>query len=339
MLGSVSSDNTGIYLYSSIDEKIYLVSTDISSSFDFSALDLASTDAVSPITDKSELSGYVEDGSLLSFDKLSVSGNKFDKPVAVRSLSEDEASKTGMAYKVIEPVDRFADADSIELLLSAFTSGISVSGVYSFDTDAASLRTFRLDDPDYILTLTLGQHSFTYKFSLCDDGFYAVFGDGMNTIKKVSSSAVQFLSLKSDDIYNKMVYLRSISEIKNMTFSFGEEEYSFDISENGEDAEEKYTVYYGKKRITSDYFQNFYMHFVSLSVFDFSSGSGDLAEMTVKITDNEDKVQTIVFYKSSATDYLCFVDGAALGRVTASSYNELVSDIKAVSKNKDVEDR
>ena len=61
--------------------------------------------------------------------------------------------------------------------------------------------------------------------------------------------------------------------------------------------------------------------------------------MTVKITDNDGALQTLAFYKTSATEYSCSMSGEPLGKITASVYNNLLSDIKSVSENKDVEDR
>ena len=159
----------------------------------------------------------------------------------------------------------------------------------------------------------------------------------MNTVKKISPSAAQFLTLGETDFYNKLVYLRSISEVKNMTFSFSGESYSFDISENGEDEDEKYTVLYGDKSIKSQYFQNFYMHFVGMTLIDFSSyKNAPSPDMTVKITDNGGAVQTLAFYKASATEYYCSIDNTPIGKITSATYNKLVNDIKTVSQNKDV---
>ena len=337
-LGSVSPDNSGIYLYCSVDEKIYLVSLDMLDSFEFTALDLANTDAVAPLSDKTELSSYFENGQLTSFDKLTVSGSNFMRPIEIHTLGEDEES-IGFTYKVTSPVNRYADMNNIGTILAPFASGISVSGVYSLDTDAASLNAFGLNNPDIILSLMLGKQTFTYKFALQSDGSYALFGDGMNTIKKISPSSAEFLSINEDDLYNKLVYIRNISELKNMTFKTDGKVYSFDISENGEDADEKYTVIYGDKTIKSQYFQNFYMHFISLSLIDFSSGNLKNADMTVEITDNSSKTETLGFYKASATEYYCVLDGTPIGKITASSYNKLLSDLKTVSENKDVGDR
>ena len=81
------------------------------------------------------------------------------------------------------------------------------------------------------------------------------------------------------------------------------------------------------------------MHFMSLSLIDFSSGNLKNADMTVKITDNSSKTETLGFYKASATEYYCVLDGTPIGKITASSYNKLLSDLKTVFENKDVGDR
>ena len=334
ILGDKSPDNFGRYLYCSVDEKIYLVSEDVAESFVFTALDLASTDAVPPISLSTKNDKYVdENGVLTSFDKLVISGSRFKQPITIVPNDQD----VGFAYKTIAPISRYADDTKVSSLFGAFSSGISVSGVYSFDTDINAQKQYGLDNADMVLEITVAGESFTYRFALQDDGFYALFGGGMNTIKKVSSSSAEFLSLDETGVYNKLVYIRNISELKNMTFNFERTTYSFDISENAEDSEEKYTVYYGKKLIKSENYQNFYMQFVSMSLVDFSAGNLKQADLTVKITDNSGAVETLSFEKASATEYYCFTDGKPLGKITSATYNKLVNNIKTVSQNKNVE--
>lgn len=336
--GAVSPDNSGIYLYSSIDEKIYLVSPETAESFVFAELDLAGTDSVPAVSVNTKDENYVdENGGLISFDTLEISGSKFSKPITVIPVSDGD--NVAYAYKVISPVKKYAETETVSYMFGAFSSGMSVSGVYSLETGAQALKEFGLDNPDMVLKLSVAGQSFTYKFASQQDGFYALYGDGLNTVKKVSSSALQFLEVDETKIFNKTMYIRSITEIKNMTFITKEGEYSFDITENAEDAEESFTVLLGEKRIKSDYFQNFYMHFVSISLVDFSYKPDGDAVMTVKITDNDGALQTLAFYKTSATEYSCSMSGEPLGKITASVYNNLLSDIKAVSENKDVEDR
>ena len=214
LFGAASPDNSGIYLYSSVDEKIYLVQMSVYESFEFSVLDLANIESVSPLSENSEVAGFFKNGNLTSFDELSVSSSGFSEKIIIKLLSDEEASKFGFSYKVISPNERFADTSAVDSLLSAFTSEITVSGVYSFNTDSADMSTFGLDDPDFAVSLLLGGHKFTYKFALQSDGFYALFGDGMNTIKKVSASSARYLSLEAIDFYNKAVYIRPLSEIK-----------------------------------------------------------------------------------------------------------------------------
>ena len=172
LFGLVSPDNSGIYLYSSLDEKIYLVSLDAADSFDFTDVDLANTDSVPSLADNAELGSYFENGSLTKLDKLTVSGSKFMYPIDIINTQDDL-----FPYKVISPVKRNADSEKITSLLTPFTSGISVSGVYSLSTDTAAQKAFGLYNADFIVSLTLGKQAFTYKFALQSDGFYAAFGE------------------------------------------------------------------------------------------------------------------------------------------------------------------
>ena len=338
ILGGVSPDNSGIYIYSSLDQKIYLASIDLADSFMFEALDLANTDSVPAISISTSNDKYTnEDQMLIAFDRLEISGGNFKDTVVLVPVEDEGDISSLLSYKVISPVKRYANVENVTSAFGAFTSGITVSGVYSFDTDAVAQKAFGLDSPDMVLKLTVADETFTYKFKLNEDGNYAFFGDGMNTIKKISPSAIAFINFSETDFYNKSVYLRSIFDIKNMEFLYNGNSYGFKIANIGDDSDRELSVHYGEKEITTEYFQNFYQQFVSLSISDFSADTvNGEAELTVKIEDNNSKTDTLQFFKTSATEYTCSLDGVTLGKITANSYSKLINSLKKVSENKDV---
>ena len=337
-VGDVSPDNTGVYLYSSIDKKIYLAPLSVSESFVFTDLDLAGTGDVPAITVDTDSEDYFDgNGNLSSFDKLEISGARYERNIVIEQVGEEDGDTVTFAYKVVSPVKRFAETEAVTRLFGAFSTGISVAGTYSLDVDDKILQELGFDNPDVVLTLTVDKQTFTYKFVLQDDGYYALGGDGISTVKKVSASAAAFLDTEETDIYNKLAYIKSISEVKNMTFDIKDKSYGFSIKENADDDEEKFTVYYGKKLIKSENFQNFYMHFISLSLMDFSYKDGGETALTVTITANDGKTDILTFNKASATEYYCSLSGEPLGKITASSFNKLLSDLETVSNNEDVE--
>ena len=336
-VGELSPDKAGVYLYSSYDDKIYLVSETEVSDFEFTLLDLANTDAVLPVTSLADLGDYAQDGTLMMFDSLTVSGSRFMYPITVTQIPEEDLSKVGFAYRIVSPMSRYGSQQTIDSVFAAFSSGISVSGVYSFETDAAALKEFGLNNPDIVFTLHANGVTFTYLFALQEDGNYAMFGSGLNTVKQISPTAAEYLSFEENDFYNKSVYIRYISELKNMTFITADGTYSFDISENPEGAEEPYDVNLGDKHIDSENYQNFYMEFVSMALVDFSTELSGGSELTVKILDVDGKTETLEFFRSSATEYCCAYNGEMLGRITSATYNKLLSNLKTVSENKNVE--
>ena len=91
--------------------------------------------------------------------------------------------------------------------------------------------------------------------------------------------------------------------------------------------------------ITSDYFQNFYADFVSLSYIDFSSDGSTApgeTDMTIIITDNEGKHYSIKYDRVTANTYNCYINGKQTGRIAASDYSDFVSKLRTVSEDKDV---
>lgn len=320
-------------------DDIYLVDSSAVSSFDFELLDLANTTAFAAASFEADISDYSgDDGTLTSFDKITVSGGNFPEKVIIVPVESESELSAYLSYEVISPTHRYAE--NVDSLLSLFNSGLTVSGAYSFDVSASSLAAVGLDNPDIIISIELAGEKKTYKMSRVDDENFAVINDESVMIKKVSASNISFASYKAEDFYSTWVLMQSINEISNFTLSYQGTDYSFDIVyDDSEDAEETYVITHNGNKITAQYFQNFYQLFVGLTCSDFTVEKLSAEpEITIKLTFSENGAsKTLDFVKCGETKYQYSIDGEAFGKVTSSSLNKLIKNIKLVSQNKDVQ--
>ena len=339
--GQKSYDGLGYYTSVSGTDGIYLVEESLFTSLDFTLLDLADTSSISGIDTSSLSSDYVTESNgtktLSSFDSITVTGKNFPQPLVI-APNTDEKLSAYIPYAVTSPENRLADG--VDAIVTLFNSGLTVSGAYSFDVAPATLKKFGLDQPYLTITLKAGSASRTFKISAAQsDGGYAVIADDSKIVKKVEASSLSFIDSTAQSFYGKYIYMSSINELSNMTFTGNGFSYSFDIVyDDSEDAEEEYVITLNGNKLTASYFQNLYQAFVGLTASDFdtSQSSGE-PTLSIKLTYSSDgSTRTVDFYPSSATKSVFKTDGKAMGRIGTSELNRFIKQIERVASGKDV---
>jgi hypothetical protein len=199
-----------------------------------------------------------------------------------------------------------------------------------------SLKKFRLDKPDIILSMSINSQVKTFKISMVDDVYCAVINEDSKQIKKVALTALTVSDLKIEDCYNKWIFMEQIKELSNFTLNTDGKVYSFDIEYNADDEENEYVITCNGKKIAASKFQDFYGEFSILKTADFSTVTVNPApSATINITflvDGE-KVK-LDFYKVSETKYQYSKNGVAMGKISSLDYNKLIKNIKSVSQDK-----
>lgn len=338
LIGADSPDNTGVYLKLSTDDKIYLVESSVKESFEFDALSLAATDSAPGITVTDDMEKYKgEDGTLMTFDTITVKGKNFPETV-VLAPNTDETLSQYAAFMTTAPTKRIAD--KVDSLFAIFKSGTSVSGAYSFDTSAAGQKKLGLDKPDFEATMKAGPQTYTYRFKQQGDGGYAVWFTGCKLIGKVDGSSLEFLTYETSDFYASWVCLQNINELSNFTIKTPEKTYSFGIVyDDSEDAEEDYVITYNGKKLVADYFKNFYQHVISLSCSDYNiestSGEPDVS-IIFTYSDTSKKPTAVEFRKVSETRYQYRIDGIDMGKVTATSLSKILREVEKVAAGEEI---
>ncbi len=283
-----------------------------------------------------------EDGSLVSFDKLTVSGkNLSDEVVFEANANKEIANMVG--YVVTSPSMRIAQ--NAEYVLAIFKSGLSVDGAYAFDVSEKALKKFGLDKPDFMATLEVAGKTMTYKFKLQKDGNCAVIADGAKVISKVSVTTdlsgegkvllSNLLEYTVTDFYAFWISLYNIADISDFNVNVEGKDYNFAIKANeDEESEDNYIIKLNGKKIDCQSFQYLYQWFITMNCSDFNVDDLDSnPEMTVKFSFNKKnyKDSVIEFRRSGASRYQYKVDGIDMGKTTSAEVNKFVKYLKKVA--------
>ena len=334
LIGDTAYDQNNCYIKLVDTDKIYLTSIDIKDTLDFEALDLASTDdlpafKVTDDIDDKYLSG---DGDLASFDSITVSGKNFSKNLVIKPNNNEVFAKYGIyPYLISSPSNRIANDETVPEVFSLFTNGLSVSGAYSFDVKAATLKKFGLDKPDFMATLSVEGKTMTYKFALQKDGDYAVVCDKSKLISKVAVDTISFVEYELSDFYSTFVSLFTVTTLDSFEIKVGDKEYKFNITATKKDDDTEYTVSYNGKSISWDKFTDFYQNVATLPCSDFTiqsvKGNPDYT-FTFNFNKENGGGKTVTkFYKVSDTRYQYSTDGINLGKVTSYSLKKIIESV------------
>ncbi|MBE6780941.1 MAG: DUF4340 domain-containing protein [Ruminococcaceae bacterium] len=337
IVGAKSPDGSGVYVKLSGKETIYLVSGAIDEDLTFTALDLANTNAIAALTLPSGNDKYLTNGTISSFDSLTISGKNFSEKVVIKP-NPDEVTTELHAFVITSPTDRMAE--NVDKALAVFNASVNVSGAYALDSKTATLNKLGLNKPDLEITAKFGKNSYTFKFKKQDDGNYAVWYTDCKMIKMVAADSLEVLSYSTNSFYSTWVHLQSINDLKGFIVKSEGKEYKFDISVKvNEDTANDYTIKHNGKTLTASNFQNFYRYCISLYASDFEIGkitTDPEYEITFVYSDAKRASTKIKFYRSSATKYLFSVNGEVIGHVNASDLNRIATYVKQVAKDETV---
>ena len=324
------------YLKLSNSDTIYLVDKEFKDKFDVDALSFASTNPIPAMTETKDISDYFENGKLAKFDAITVTGKNYPQTLTV--VPNDETELSGMLnYKITSPEEHYAD--KIDELVSLFSDGIPVTGIYSFKVN--NLKEFNLNKPDLSLTMKIKSKLLTYSFALQDDGNFAAWCNEGDMIYKVAPVYIEkIVNAKAEDYYYNMVYLAMIDDVKSVVISNGDMVSEFSIKKSkDEDSEDKYVIKLGKKKIDCQNFQNFYQYLISLPCYDFTKDNDLSVNKKIRITYNfNNGVQTdIDFVKFDETKYQYYINGKAQGKVASTKINKMLKYLEKLIKGENIE--
>lgn len=333
-VGADSPDGMGAYVKFDSSDTIYLSDTSLKLYMSFEYIDiLAYADTPFFTADDGDFDDYLDEyGDLTSFDTITISGVNFDGKVVAKP-NDDELLASVVSTVIIEPVVR--TSDSLNTLVNIFLAeGLAVCGAYSADVSAESLKAVGLDKPDFVATMSINGVTMTYKFKNQGDGYCAVVcdKDEQKLIKMVSSESLDFLDFELTDLYSEYLCLVALANIKNLTITTPDNEYSFDTETVVANSATTYHVKYKGEEVTASDFQNIYQQIAALSCVDYEeTNTTEKPSYTFTFTYTDDIGGSVSydFTKVSETRYQCSQNGKSLGKLTSTSLNKVIRNIEA----------
>ena len=334
LVGDTSPDGLGSYMMLEGNDKIYVASDAEFSDFEFSLLDLSDKTSI-PITmfSSNTSENKTEDGTYAFFDSLTLSGKLFPETITILNNKEKSDSAALLPYIITTPSERYANHENLNSLVALFSAESAVAGNYALDVNNETLKLFGFDNPDAVITMTINGEARTFKFVKIDSEYSAVIYDGAPMIRKVITSNHAFLSLKSEDLYHKNLFMHSINDIKALKLKDSNGSVKFDISyTEDENSNKTYKIVSDGKELVAQNFQDFYADFVGIQCNNFSTQEITAepdAIVTFVFNDNSESV--VKFNRANDTEYQYSLDGKPMGKITSSEFNKMIDNIYKVA--------
>lgn len=325
-VGKTAPADLGYYCKSSLDsENVYIIDSSVAVSF-ISALDTDFADTTGFQSIKSDKNESCFSGEeITDFDYISVSGKKHETPFEI-VVQEDDEVNAYFAFKMVEPTVRICDNTAPQAILDVFTSGFSNEGAYAYSTDSATLKKYGLDNPDYVVTLSLAGEAHTLKFSVVDDS-YAAFIDGKtNMVQKISLSSVSFATADIENYYSSFIILENLGGLKQMKVESEKGTFVFDIKYT-EGADEEFEISYNGTKLDVAKFKDYYGSLIAMTPISFETAEVNKSAVTVTFIHSGSFNDTVLtFKKCSELRYQAEIDGSPTGQITATVLDKFIAD-------------
>ncbi len=334
-IGNAAAANIGYYCTLSNSDKIYLAENSVADLIDISSLDFATTIGLSGVAKTEDNADCFKDGTLTDFDYITINGKNYEAPLKIVP-QEDETLNAYFAFKITSPSYRIGDDDTITELIGVLSEGITSAGAYAFEPDDKTLKEYKLDNPDIMISISVKNSVYTLLATKVDDNYYAAIDSYGGLIHKIPVSSLIFGGKKAEDYYSSFIVLENLSGLSyfNAEFQNGEK---YEFKTVYEKEGEKYSAYYNNAELDIENFKAFYRQFISLTPVEHNTKTLKDITLTVKLVHSNGTPDTVLDFKPySSGRYQVEMNGIPMGLITATAYDNFAKNIKNVAAGKPV---
>ncbi|MBQ2815668.1 MAG: DUF4340 domain-containing protein [Clostridia bacterium] len=343
-VGDVSPDKSGRYIMLNGDGNIdelegyaYLIDTSVINCVGNSLESCVNLISAPAFAAESDEDPYFEEGSLISFDHIYISGRLHKKQIKIVCPS-DELSL--LSYMIEEPDDQAANDESVNSILT-LTSGVYNSGAYVLNYNKSDLKEYGLDNPYVTYNIKAGNNLLNIKIGDKDEnGYYAYIVsysvDGGKTmiskdiIYRLDSYSNEFIEMKAKDIYFEKLFIEYVKYVDSLTVTIDGKDTKFILDHDEENAA-LFTVTTNEgKEIDEDEFCYYYTRLLYLSALEnadesYNPGGDSIISFRLTYTTEGKEADQISIYPYEKNVRRCIF--RLNGKGTALVSRTLVTDL------------
>ena len=300
-----------------------------------------------PVFDQKKIADeYFADGTLSRFDKITVSGSAYNKPL-VFEMADSSQIAVPTDYRMTSPEARAADTEKIASLLAPLANGLQGNQCLVMQATDADRKSYGLDRP--VCRVSYEIEGKTYVITVgkeVENGYYAVGYSGSDSIFKAASSSVSFAFRTAEDYRSALLYVTDITDVSSMEVAA--------VNESGELITETFTLHHMTSQTTSGGttnsltvsdakgnminegdFREFYKGVISMTASQFveDGKQADTPRLTVTLHYNDSaKTDVIRLSEYSGRRYFYTLNGKGDAVVLASTVETVLGYFSALLK-------
>lgn len=356
-IGAVSPDKSGRYAvidgegsYASYGDKIYLMNVSDVNCMANSLADCVNMLSMPAFVSEGDDDTYFEEGEMLYFDDMTISGTLYKEKIKVICPQNDLALLT---YMIEEPSEQAANEESVSSILALASSGVYNSGAYVLHASSADRKKYGIDNPYVSYYIKAGNREMTMKIGKkCDDGNYPFMisysTDGgktvvnHNIIYRLNAETNKFVELKSTDIYYEKLFIEYVKYVESMTVSVGGgKTVKFTLDHDKDNASQFAVTTDAGKKIDQDEFCYYYTRLLYLSALENEetatpSDNNYIIKFNITYTTEGKKADEIIIYPYANNVRRCIykLNGKGTALVNKTLVDDLVDCLEPLANGK-----
>ena len=318
-VGMESVSGGGRYAYCGGDEqKIYLISTSLYSSFDYSLGDLMTVPDI-PTVQADEI-------RYLKVEKQK--GKNFEAEYDEKNSPYKDIYGWSIKQPYTQPVA--GDKDGLQNIFGSYTN-IGFSSGVSYKKDTALEKKYGLDQPQYTVTFRTAKKDVTLYIGKenSDQSSYYVQMKGKDGIYLMDASNVsKMITINPLDSVYQRLYVGDQQKLNQVELSYQGQKYTFDVSKTKKKSETEYTytVKRDGKKVDADKFTTAY------GVISYLAPGGNI-DPKVTVKSNKPVAQFTFHEDQKDTKMIIYpYDGQNSYRVSVNGVMQFTVDKSAVDK-------
>lgn len=281
-VGADAPQSAGVYVNVDDSSKIYLFSSDSVDTFLYSKNDFIDKTITSQ--PKTEI-----------LQKATLEGSSRPEPIVFELENNDSSYNT---YKLISPALKATDANQVSAIIEQ-TQYLIAEDVIAINPTNEQLDEYGLLQPYSKITTQYSNNSITLITSAPQNDKVYIMNTNVPIIYKISSKDKTFITAQYYDLVSKTILSPTLSTVKNLTVTFDNSYYNFDIAL---DNSQNLTVKCNDNNIDADIFKVYYQNIIGMKNQGFTTeplvDTNHILTCTFKYVDNNKADDIISFYKS-----------------------------------------
>jgi hypothetical protein len=312
-IGKKTPDGKGYYAKRNDDSAVYIIYAENGDSLTQSVYLLLVT----------QFLPEVESTQVGDLEKILFTGYKREVPIEIDQIYNENGTPTEK-FRMVSPYTYDADDEAMRNIILEVT-GVMRGSVEKLFPDQEDLKKYKLDKPDYVVTLTIGGVVFTANVGgTAPDNTYYVKRNDVDIVFRVPEERLKWFYLQAEELITSSILSRDIMQVDSLFVKTKDKQYDIQIGENGGSV--------NGNKLTDDKIRELYTSMAIITkdgiLLDAKPGNENLLEITYRYKNGQsDRVEYRIIDDNRT---LCMINSKGIFYVYTYNVQKIIDLLKSL---------